>query len=63
METKISVLYAGVNACDVAQCDVLTFDTEEEADRFISKIKDRMDVDQISKTIDWKFEGRNKGRE
>ena len=63
METKISVLYAGVNAWDVAYCDVLTFNTEEEADRFISKIKDRMDVDQISKTIDWKFEGRNKGHE
>ena len=31
METKISVLYAGVNAWDVAYCDVLTFDTEEEA--------------------------------
>lgn len=60
METKISALYAGVNIWDEAYCDVLTFDTEEEADHFINKIKDRMDVDQISKTIDWKFEGRNK---
>lgn len=58
-----SVFYNGVNFWDEAYSDILYFDTEEEADRFISKIKDRMDVDQISKTIDWKFEGRNKGRE
>ena len=58
METNILVFYAGVNIWDV-----LTFDTEEEADRFINKIKDRMDIDQISKTIEWKFERRNKERE
>ena len=58
METKILVFYAGANIWDV-----LTFDTEEEADRFINKIKDRMDIDQISKTIEWKFERRNKERE
>ena len=58
METKILVFYAGVNIWDV-----LTFNTEEEADRFINKIKDRMDIDQISKTIEWKFEGRNKYHE
>lgn len=58
METNILVFYAGVNIWDVVK-----FDTEEEADRFINKIKDRMDIDQISKTIEWKFEGRNKGRE
>lgn len=58
METNILVFYAGVNIWDV-----LKFDTEEEADRFIDKIKDRMDIDQISKTIEWKFEGRNKDRE
>ena len=58
METKILVFYAGVNIWDV-----LTFDTEEEADRFINKIKDRMDIDQISKTIEWKFERKNKERE
>ena len=58
METKILVFYAGVNIWDV-----LTFDTEEEADRFINKIKDRMDIDQISKTIEWKFERRNKEHE
>ena len=63
MIKKISVLYSGVNFWDEAYCDVLNFDTEEEANRFINKIKDRMDVDQISKTIDWKFEGRNKDRE
>lgn len=63
METKsYSVFYAGVNCWDCAYADTLYFDTEEEADRFISKIKDRMDVDQIIKTstISWKFEGRNK---
>ena len=58
METKILVFYAGVNIWDV-----LTFDTEEEADRFINKIKNRMDIDQISKTIEWKFERRNEERE
>ena len=60
-----SVFYNGVNFWDEAYSDILYFDTEEEADRFISKIKDRMDVDQIIKTstISWKFEGRNKGRE
>ena len=58
METNILVFYAGVNIWDV-----IKFDTEEEADRFINKIKDRMDIDQISKTIEWKFERRNKERE
>lgn len=63
METKkYYVFYSGVNCWDCAYSDTLSFDTEEEADRFISKIKDRMDVDQITKTINisWKFEGRNK---
>ena len=58
METNILVFYAGVNIWDVVK-----FDTEEEADRFINKIKDRMDIDQISKTIEWKFERRNKEHE
>ena len=58
METNILVFYAGVNIWDV-----IKFNTEEEADRFINKIKDRMDIDQISKTIEWKFERRNKERE
>lgn len=58
METNILVFYAGVNIWDV-----IKFDTEEEADCFINKIKDRMDIDQISKTIEWKFEGRNKDHE
>ena len=62
MKTKISVLYSGINFWDEAYSDILYFDTEEEADCFISKIKDRMDVDQIIKTstISWKFEGRKK---
>ena len=58
METNILVFYAGVNIWDV-----IKFDTEEEADCFINKIKDRTDIDQISKTIEWKFEGRNKDHE
>ena len=58
METNILVFYAGVNIWDVVK-----FNTEEEADCFINKIKDRMDINQISKTIEWKFEGRNKDRE
>ena len=58
MEINILVFYTGVNIWDVVK-----FDTEEEADRFINKIKDRMDINQISKTIEWKFEGRNKDRE
>lgn len=58
METNILVFYAGVNIWNVVK-----FDTEEEADRFINKIKDRMDINQISKTIEWKFEGRNKDHE
>ena len=58
METNILVFYAGVNIWDV-----LKFNTEEEADCFINKIKDRTDINQISKTIEWKFEERNKSRE
>ncbi len=63
METKnYSVFYSGVNVWDEAYSDTLYFDTEEEADRFINKIKNRMDVDKIIKTstVSWKFEGRNK---
>ena len=29
------------------------FDTEEEADRFINKIKNRIDVNRITKTVSW----------
>ena len=58
MGTNILVFYAGVNIWDV-----LKFNTEEEADCFINKIKDRTDINQISKTIEWKFEERNKGHE
>ena len=58
MEINILVFYAGVNIWDVVK-----FDTEEEADRFINKIKDRMDINQISKTIEGRVEGRNKDRE
>lgn len=60
METKIVVYYAGVNHWNVPYFEELIFDTEEEANRFIGKIKNRMDVNRIIKTIDWKFEGRNK---
>lgn len=60
METKIVVYYGGINYWNEPYFEELIFDTEEEADRFISKIKDRMDVNRIIKTIDWKFEGRKK---
>lgn len=59
METKIVVYYSGVNYWNESYFEELLFDTDEEADRFINKIKDRMDVNRIIKTIDWKFEGRN----
>ena len=59
METKIVVYYAGVNARIGPYFEELIFNTEEEVDRFIGKIKNRMDVNRIIKTIDWKFEGRN----
>ena len=59
METKIVVYYGGVNYWNVSYFEELLFDTDEEADRFINKIKNRMDVNRIIKTIDWKFEGRN----
>ena len=63
MERKsYSVFYSGVNVWDEAYSDSLYFDTEEEADRFINKIKDRMDISKIIKTstVSWTFEGRNK---
>ena len=63
MERKsYSVFYSGMNVWDEAYSNTLYFDTEEEADRFINKIKNRMDVDKIIKTstVSWKFEGRNK---
>ena len=63
METKIVVYYSGVNYWNESYFEELIFDTDEEADRFINKIKDRMDVNRIIKTIDWKFEGRNKDHE
>lgn len=59
METKIVVYYAGINYWNELYFEELIFDTDEEADRFINKIKNRMDVNRIIKTIDWKFEGRN----
>lgn len=44
METKIVVYYGGVNYWNEPYFEELIFDTDEEADRFINKIKDRMDV-------------------
>lgn len=58
METKITVYYAGI-IWDEPYFEELIFDTEEEADSFINKIKNRMDVNRIAKTIEWKFEGRS----
>lgn len=63
METKIVVYYSGVNYWNEPYFEELIFDTDEEADRFIGKIKDRMDVNRIIKTIDWKFERTNKDHE
>lgn len=59
MEMKITVYYAGVNFWNVNYFEELIFNTEEEADRFINKIKNRTDVNRIIKTVDWKFEERN----
>lgn len=63
MESKIVVYYGGVNYWNEPYFEELIFDTDEEADRFINKIKDRMDVNRIIKTVDWKFEGRKKDYE
>lgn len=63
METKIVVYYGGVNYWNEPYFEELIFNTDEEADRFIGKIKDRMDVNRIIKTIDWKFERENKDHE
>lgn len=60
MDSKIVVYYSGVNYWNEPYFEELIFDTEEEANRFIGKIKNRMDVNRIIKTIDLKFEGRNK---
>lgn len=53
MEMKITVYYAGVNFWNVPYFEELLFDTEEEADRFINKIKNRTDVNRITKTVSW----------
>lgn len=53
MEMKITVYYAGVNFWNVNYFEELIFDTEEEADRFINKIKNRTDVNRITKTVSW----------
>ena len=63
METKIVVYYTCVNRWNVPCFEELLFDTEEEADRFINKIKNRTDVNRITKTVDWKFERGNKDHE
>ena len=56
MEMKITVYYAGVNFWNVDYFEELIFDTEEEADRFINKIKNRTDVNRITKTVSWTME-------
>ncbi len=63
MELKIVVYYTCINRWNVPCFEELLFDTEEEADHFIDKIKNRMDVTRIIKTIDWKFERGNKDHE
>ena len=56
METKIVVYYGGVNFWNINYFEELIFDTEEEADRFINKIKNRTDVNRITKTVSWTME-------
>lgn len=56
MEMKITVYYAGVNFWNINYFEELIFDTEEEADRFINKIKNRTDVNRITKTVSWTME-------
>ena len=63
MELKIVVYYACINRWNVPCFEELLFDTEEEANRFIGKIKNRMNVTRIIKTVDWKFERGNKDHE
>ena len=63
MELKIVVYYTCINRWNVPCFEELLFDTEEEANRFIGKIKNRMNVTRIIKTVDWKFERGNKDHE
>ena len=60
MELKIVVYYTCVNRWNVPCFEELLFDTEEETDRFIDKIKNRMNVTRIIKTVDWKLKGETK---
>ena len=60
METKNVVYYTCVNRWNIPCFEELLFDTEEEADRFIDKIKNRMNVTRIIKTVDWKLKGETK---
>ena len=60
MELKIVVYYTCVNRWNVPCFEELLFDTEEEADRFIDKIKNKMNVTRIIKTVDWKLKGETK---
>lgn len=60
MELKIVVYYTCVNRWNVPCFEELLFNTEEEADRCIDRIKNRMNVTRIIKTVDQKFEGRDK---
>lgn len=53
METKIVVYYTCVNRWNVSCFEELLFDTEEEADHFINKLKNRTDVNRITKTVSW----------
>ena len=57
---KVNVWYAGVRFDGTAYCEVVDFDTRTEADDFIYSICNEPEVDQITETISWKFEGRNK---
>ena len=52
MELKIVVYYTCVNRWNVPCFEELLFNTEEEADRCIDRIKNRMNVTRIIKTVD-----------
>lgn len=57
---KVNVWYAGVTKDGTVYCEAKDFNTQREADDFILSICEYPEVDQITKTVSWKFEGRNK---
>lgn len=60
MELKIVVYYTCINRWNVPCFEELLFDTEEEADRFIDKIKNRMNVTGLSRLLIGNLKGETK---